>query len=141
MAEGAKRPNAFVGRIAGSADWSETIPLYYHRVMGISTNKASDMVSDQAVTAASSPHEGQCQLTLSLSIVGLTRNMVSDHIQPYTDIYPYTAIHHIYHIYHIYSHVPPYIAVLSIVDIYKKLESVFSRGLTQFLLGLSPRRR
>ena len=140
------------GEDAAVTAWSETKPLYYHRmyyhrIMGMSTKKASDMVYDQAVTVASSPHEGQCQLTLSLSIVGLTRNMVSDHIQPCTAIYrhtphiqpctaiyrhtptyshvpPYTAIHLTY------SHISPYIAVLSIVDIYKKLESVFSRGLT-----------
>jgi len=33
------------------------------------------------------------------------------------------------------------ISRFSALDSQKKLESVFSRGLTQFLLGLSPRRR
>ena len=124
MAEGAKRPKAFVGWIADSADWSETIPLYYHRMyyqrtMEMSTNKASDMVSDQAVTAASSPHEGQCQLTLSLSIVGLTRNMVSDHIQPYTLIYrhipPHTPYTDIYPIYPIYGHISQLYLLLTFI--------------------------
>ena len=107
----------------GSAVWSETIPLYYHRIMGISTNKASDMVSDQAVTDASSPHEGQCQLTLSLSIVGLTRNMVSDHTQRYTAIYShipsYTAIYsHILPYTAIYSHIPRYTAIYRHIQSY-----------------------
>lgn len=40
------------------------------------------MVSDQAVFLRPYPHEGRRQLTLSPSIVGLLRNMVSGQTVP-----------------------------------------------------------
>ena len=37
-----------------------------------------DMVSDQAVSHLPIPHEGRCRLSLSPSIVGLSRNNLSE---------------------------------------------------------------